>query len=296
MINLKYYGKTESERENYIHQHMLEHEQYLKEHYPEIANRVIYIALQGSQNYRQDYYTEDYNSDVDTKAIYIPSLYEMVLNTERLSQTYILPNEEHIDVKDIRLYFDLLKKQNISYIETLVTDFFLVRDSYESFITELRQLADDILKINRNLLLDRFVGVTKQKQENYKKMTPAQSLKVAKYGYDGKNLHHAIRINNLLKMLLADVPLKQALCSNSLVREELRKAKFNEYSLEEADKIMETMVKDTKMLANTYKSEVSLPNIETITKLNELVYTIVLQTVVENEGGKVEYESIKRRF
>ena len=42
-----------------------EHLNYLKENYP--SYNVVYIGLQGSQNYELDTYTEEYMSDVDTR-------------------------------------------------------------------------------------------------------------------------------------------------------------------------------------------------------------------------------------
>ena len=36
-----------------------------------------------------------------------------------------------MDIKDIRLYFDNFKKQNINFVEILFTDFYLVNPKYK---------------------------------------------------------------------------------------------------------------------------------------------------------------------
>lgn len=53
---------------------------------------VAFIALQGSQNYGLDVYDTDYVSDVDTKAIILPTFEDIVYNKEPKSTTLILEN------------------------------------------------------------------------------------------------------------------------------------------------------------------------------------------------------------
>ena len=78
----------------------------VKEHYDYLIAQgyeVVFLALQGSQNYNLDIYTEQYMSDIDTKAVVLPSFKDFVYNRQPVSKTIILDNNEHIDVKDIRV-------------------------------------------------------------------------------------------------------------------------------------------------------------------------------------------------
>ena len=91
----------------------------LKEHYKAAAalipeDRIVGIFLLGSQNYGMA--TE--KSDVDTKCLIVPSLEDIIFNKQPLSTTHILPNDEYIDIKDIRLIFNNFRKQNINYIDS----------------------------------------------------------------------------------------------------------------------------------------------------------------------------------
>lgn len=72
------------------------------------------LFLQGSQNYNLDYE----GSDIDTKAIMLPSFSDFVLNAKPLSTTHIMENNEHVDFKDIRLMFDCIKKQNVNFVRS----------------------------------------------------------------------------------------------------------------------------------------------------------------------------------
>ena len=92
-------------KENRIMNRMNEHLAHYQANY---KNDWVGIFLQGSQNYGLDYE----NSDIDTKIIVLPSFEDIILNKQPISTTSVLPNDEHLDVKDIRLMFDCFKKQN----------------------------------------------------------------------------------------------------------------------------------------------------------------------------------------
>ena len=83
-----------------IHRHYKE----AKERYPE--ERILGIFCQGSTNYGLD--TPE--SDIDTKCIVVPSFEEIALNKKPVSITHVLDNNEHLDVKDIRLYIECFYK------------------------------------------------------------------------------------------------------------------------------------------------------------------------------------------
>ena len=73
---------------------------------------IVGVFLQGSQNYSLDIY----GSDVDTKCVVVPSFYDIAMNKKPISTTYIRKNEEHIDLKDVRLMIQTFRKQNLNFI------------------------------------------------------------------------------------------------------------------------------------------------------------------------------------
>ena len=96
-------------------------------------NRIVFIALQGSQNYGLDY--ED--SDIDTKCVVLPTLDDIIENHKPISTTHVMENDEHCDIKDIRLMFDCYKKQNVNFVETLFTEYMWINPLYEKEINYL---------------------------------------------------------------------------------------------------------------------------------------------------------------
>ena len=160
--------------------------------------RPIYIALQGSQNYSLD--TE--NSDVDTKVITLPSLSQIIKNGKPTSFTHVRANDEHIDMKDVRLMFDCFKKQNINFIEILFTDYyFIMNDKYKSLLEELRNHAEEIAVLNPYRAIKCMKGMALEKYNALCHPYPAKIDIINKYGYDGKQLHHLLRIKYCLDNL-----------------------------------------------------------------------------------------------
>ena len=163
-----------------------------KKAYPE--RELFAICLQGSQNYGLDIYTDEYKSDVDTKAIVIPSLEEIVLNKKPISTTHILPNNEHLDIKDIRLYFENFKKQNINFLEILFTDFAYVNAKYKEEWDYLITNRELIAHYNINQALRCMAGMSMEKKKAMCHPYPTLLDKIEKYGYDGKQLSHCVRL------------------------------------------------------------------------------------------------------
>ena len=106
----------------------------VKEHYDESLkyfnkNQIVLCALQGSQNYNLQLPT----SDVDTKLIVLPSFKDIALASKPISTTHIRANNENTDWKDIRLYMETFRKQNLNFLEILFTEYKIIHPEYEAY-------------------------------------------------------------------------------------------------------------------------------------------------------------------
>lgn len=167
----------------------------IQEHYDAAAaiipkDRIVGIFLQGSQNYGM---ATD-KSDVDTKCIIIPSFEDIVFNKPPISTTHILPNDEHIDLKDIRLIFGNFRKQNINYIEILFTKYFILNPKYEKFWNELIEEREAIAKYNMYTAVKAIKGMAMDKYHALEHPYPNKAEVLAQYGFDPKQLHHLGRL------------------------------------------------------------------------------------------------------
>ena len=112
----------------------------IKKHYESVVGRgyeVVGVFLTGSQNYGMDID----ESDVDTKAIVIPSfdhyannMSEITLNIADVCSDLLSGN---CLVKDISSVGNLWLKGSMNFIEILFTEYKIVNPKYESFMNEL---------------------------------------------------------------------------------------------------------------------------------------------------------------
>lgn len=196
-------------REERIMKRVQEHYDYLQER----GYEVVCLCLQGSQNYELDEYSVEYTSDIDTKAIVLPSFRDFCYGKSPLSTTIVLDNNEHIDVKDIRVMFETIKKMNVSYIELLYTKFKIINEKYKDLISPLFEERDLIAYANPNQFVRCVAGMSMEKKKALCHPYPNTMDKIEKYGYDGKQLHHCARLNEFLTRYVNGTPLQDCYVS-----------------------------------------------------------------------------------
>lgn len=185
----------------------------LKAHLEAINNKyeVVGVFLQGSQNYGLDIYEDDYKSDVDTKAIVLPSFEDIVYNRPPVSTTIVLDNNEHVDVKDVRVMFDNFKKQNTSFIEILFTPYKIINAQYAELVQPIFDNAERIAHLDYNKALSCIAGMSEQKFVALKHPYPTIIDKIEKFGYDPKQLHHIFRLHDFIKKYISGMSYAECL-------------------------------------------------------------------------------------
>ena len=129
-----------------------EHKQKVLELYPE--HKILGIFLYGSQNY--NIATE--NSDVDTKAIIVPNLYNLAIKPVK-THTIELENGEHCEVMDIMHLVANFRKQNINFVEILFTDYYWINPLYEmDWKIWFKDIREDIAVYNPAYCLKTICG------------------------------------------------------------------------------------------------------------------------------------------
>lgn len=176
----------------------------IKEHYKESLqyfpeSRIVGIFYQGSANYGLDYE----NSDVDTKLIVTPSFKDICLNKKPISTTHVRANDEHTDWKDIRLYMETFRKQNLNFLEILFTDFYLLNPNYEEQWVRLKSKREEIARMNEFRAVKSMKGIAMEKYHAMEHRYPAKAEIVDKYGYDGKQVSHLLRVDDYLERYIA---------------------------------------------------------------------------------------------
>ena len=214
------------------------------EYVKSLGYNVLGIFLQGSQNYNLAYE----GSDIDTKAIIIPSFEDFVLNRQPVSTTKILPSNEHIDLKDIRLMHECFRKQNINFVEILFTKYRYLNPEYENLYQPMFDNNERIAHYNNYAAVNCIAGMVYEKHKAMEHPYPTLVDKIEKYGYDNKQLHHIVRCEEFLNRYICGVPYAKCLVStNPKYLIKIKSEYF--YSLEEARQMatnIENSVKTTK--------------------------------------------------
>ena len=212
-----------------------------------LGYNVLGVFLQGSQNYSLSYG----GSDIDTKAILVPSFEDFVLNRKPVSTTLILPSNEHIDIKDIREMHDCFKKQNINFIEILFTRYKYINPEYATIYQPMFDNAERIAHYNNYKAVNCIGGMVFEKRKALCHPYEGLRAKIEKYGYDNKQLHHIVRCEEFLRKYISGVPYAECLISTNPQYLIDVKASYI-YSLEDACELADKLEAATKKTLKEY--------------------------------------------
>lgn len=264
----------------------------LREHYNkavEMGYEVLGVFLYGSQNYELD----TPMSDIDSKIIILPSIDDIVLRRKAVS-TSVEVAGGLTDIKDIRVMFEMYKKANINFLETLFTNYYILNPEYATNFVPMWNRREDIAKFNLFSMRKAVFGMAKEKQNALFKEYPSQLEQIERFGYSGKQLHHILRLKEFSK----DFFLKGKSFSESLVpshKEELIDIKT--YNPQLTTSTAETMAEMTiSSLQILLRDEDKSVNIETGDFMDSVLSRLIRQKfrneiLAENENDTKCYKN-----
>jgi predicted nucleotidyltransferase len=264
---------------NEIMMRIQEHYNEALEHFEE--SHIVGIWLQGSQNYGLDLPT----SDIDTKLIVTPSFKDIALAAKPVSTTHIRENNEHIDFKDIRLYIETFRKQNLNFLEILFTPYYIINPLYKKEWDKLVEHREDIARMNPKRAIQSMKGIALEKYFAMEHRYPSKVEVIDKYGYDGKQVHHLLRIDDFLERYIAGETYEKCLIPTLSKRNHLMDYKKQLISLEEArieaEKALAHITEITNYFYNIIENEESY---EMRNLLEEVSYNIMRISVQKELG------------
>lgn len=157
----------------------------------------VYISLYGSQNYGLSIDSAEYRSDCDYKCIVLPSLMDLVEERKPASLTVDIPDGQ-VDIKDIRVFADIVTKMNPSYLECLASEHFMVFHGGEG-MEGMRAILQQLM-LERGAAFARVCcGLFEEKGRQMCHPYPSVVDKIERFGYDGKQVHHMLRLLLMLR-------------------------------------------------------------------------------------------------
>lgn len=210
---------------------------------------VAYMGLYGSQNYSLDIYTDEYQSDIDMKAIVVPTLDDLIFNSKPVSTVVDIENGQ-CDIKDIRKYSETLMKANPTYIELLFTNYYIIDNKFKDDFQYILDNREELVKgLSKNMSKAMF-GMMKEKEKALCHPYPSIKDKIEKYGYCGKQLSHLYRLFIMLdEYFVGKKPFESILKIESGMRRHLLiEYKLNKPSLKKAKELCEEYVGFAKII------------------------------------------------
>lgn len=223
--------------------------------------RILGVFLYGSQNY--NIATE--NSDVDAKAIYIPSLEEIARDEKPMSIEIPLEDGAHIEVKDIRLMCKAWKKQSVNFVEILFTTYAVINSFYLFVWDEFCDLKEEIAHYNKyQTIISAYWSAKRMIDKD--NVTAKQLVNARKYAY-------------FLEQYINDKPYLECIYLPDGYAEDLKEMKRNGGSY--YYKSLEVNTAHCKLnemydYAETHAAELNKPNAavdEAMTKITMLALT-----------------------
>ena len=224
-------------------------QQRVSEHHQEalsLGYNVLGTFLQGSWNYGLGYE----NSDVDTKAIVLPSFEDFVCVKSPLSHTHVMKNNEHLDLKDLRVMLTIFKKQNTNFLEILFTSYRVLNLKYKDLFHPIIAHRERVARYNDFAAINCQVGMIYQKYKALEHPYPILMDKIAKYGYDPKQLSHILRCLDFLEQFVSGKSYEECLIPRR--KEYILEVKKGIHSLEEARAIAQSSLRKAENIKKDY--------------------------------------------
>ena len=248
------------------------------EHYEEALHyfdnsKIVGIFLQGSQNYGLDYE----ESDIDTKLIVVPTFKDIAMNKQPVSTTHFRANDEHTDFKDIRLYMQTFRKQNLNFLEILFTPYYIMCGDYAHEWERLIAAREEIAHMNPYQAVKSMQGIAKEKYHAMEHRYPAKADIIDAYGYDGKQVHHLLRVDDYLERYIAGERYEDCLRPTPSKRPRMMDYKMlDKIPLEEAREEARAVLAHVDAMAEAFCAEVEEKEDEVYrTMLQEVSYSIM---------------------
>lgn len=234
------------------------------------------VFLKGSQNYTTNLFHE--TSDVDVVAVIMPTKRDILLGEDHNTKSTIkLENGEQIVLQDFRKFMKLFKKESITHIECLTTEYFKMNPKHENFHKTLVEKQNFIARALPTKMALSIYGIF---VKDMKRLLTKSCADLEEFGYSRKSLSHLVRLEKTLNAYLEGKEIKD--CLKALDEEELFKYKYELIlSLDEVYSLVEKLKLSMGKMKQKLPSNEKEENFE---KLNHFVsdYTVmVLESLFE---------------
>ena len=265
--------------DEWIMDRVREHYNEVLEYFPE--DRIVGLFYAGSGNYGLD----TPSSDVDTKLCILPTFQELAMNKQPISTTHVRSNNEHIDFKDVRLFIQLFKKQNLAFLETLFTSYCIINPTYQTEWDRLVAANEAIAHYNPYKAVKTMKGQALAKFEAIEHDSPSHHKDIIRFEYSPKEFHHLLRIEEYLERYISGELYCH--CLKSKQANYLKQVKMGCHTLDEARWLAKVAIERIDKMADQFTEAHSEETNEEIAALLDDVQYNIMKIAIEKELGRL---------
>lgn len=188
-------------------------DRHLKRVQETFPNEIIGVFLVGSQNY----HLNTPESDVDTRALVLPTFQEIALNKEPVSKELRFEDGGHCIVRDVRLVFRELLKQNPNCLEILCTSYYLLNEKYAGDFYPVLQHGNQIARYCPRLFVKSVYGMICSNVQKLRSTLSAVHKEAVYTPTLTKPLVTIIRMVDMLEAYMKGCPFSGCLTPSNLV-------------------------------------------------------------------------------
>jgi hypothetical protein len=137
-------------------------------------------------------------------------------------------------LKDIRKYCECFRKQNLNFLEILFTDYKVINSYYANQWNRLIEAREQIARMNPYRAVRSMYGIAGEKYHAMCHPYPSKMDIIEKYGYDGKQVSHLLRVEDYLERYIAGESYEACLRPTPSKVDEIMAYKLQQIPLEVA--------------------------------------------------------------
>jgi hypothetical protein len=147
---------------------------------------------------------------------------------------------------------ETFRKQNLNFLEILFTEYFIIPAQYYDQWYRLDVNKEDIARMNEYRAVKSMKGIALEKYHAMEHPYPSKVDILARMGYDPKQLHHLVRVDEYLTRYIAGEPYKECLIPKGDMKEYLLDIKKGKYDLAAARSIADKTLAHVTQIADEF--------------------------------------------
>jgi hypothetical protein len=172
----------------------------------------------------------------------------------------------------------------------------MISDAWVKEFYQLRNMAEDLTHAHPAQTMRTMAGMSMEKRKALCHPYPTLIEKIEKYGYDGKQLSHIIRLTDFMERYAAGESFRECLVPTGKYRDLIMEAKLSKFSLEEALELANEHDRRNREMKDNYIAKYGdVVNTKPYERLDELKTKILkkyfrFEIMRDENDGRIFYE------